>query len=594
VTGNKTYVPGAEVLNKILKVQITASESAPSDPETAPMAESAPAAAPVLPPRADFEAGYHIPGQSKRWGDAYMYCADRNERLATEPELIDFYLAYTRANVKGDDSGNDLQGTYGATIAASWSSLWKSEGAHARIHFTDGHGIITPDVNANEFLCARFGGSEGRPSVTNVQIPAGQPVVGTALTATYTYSGNATIPDRSRFQWFSATDAAGTGKTAIEGATTVTYTPVVADAGKWLIVDVTPASYDTVVGTVVSDTSDAAVLQTAAPDATQSTLTADKASIAGDGAEVGTFTVSINDASGNPLPGLDVTSIHSTEDDGVATWTDVTDHGDGTYSQGFTGNAAGRVTAAGVVIDGTILPLTPVSIAILGAPSAATSIVTVSKKAMKGNGVDTNTATATIKDSAGNVLLGRQVEFQKDGGDWDNTVEQGNGVYTASFTGNAGGALYSGKVIGVVVDGVVLNTPDIAVDFYPVRNSRFDFDTGAGGDGWNMEGEQNHEGLGFYVGAWLSGAGNGTDTRPQQNGNVTIPERNIIAVKVQTNGRRFSAVVVTYSDNTQRLVGIDDGGSWQGYMPSDARDMYIGYVKGINGNEITRLEFNLK
>jgi hypothetical protein len=39
----------------------------------------------------------------------------------------------------------------------------------------------------------------------------------------------------------------------------VTYTPVVADAGKWLIVDVTPASYDTVVGTVVSDTSDAAV-----------------------------------------------------------------------------------------------------------------------------------------------------------------------------------------------------------------------------------------------------------------------------------------------------------------------------------------------
>ncbi|WP_343529572.1 hypothetical protein [Yokenella regensburgei] len=85
------------------------------------------------------------------------------------------------------------------------------------------------------------------------------PVIGTALTATYTYNGNATIPDLSRFQWYRADDANGTGKAAITGATAKTYTPTAEDAGKWLIIDITPASYDTVVGNVVSDTSNVSV-----------------------------------------------------------------------------------------------------------------------------------------------------------------------------------------------------------------------------------------------------------------------------------------------------------------------------------------------
>ncbi|MDA8486887.1 hypothetical protein NNO07_27865, partial [Pseudomonas resinovorans] len=92
--------------------------------------------------------------------------------------------------------------------------------------------------------------TEGLPTVTGVSIP--DPSPGVPVTVAYTYNGNATIPDRSKFQWYTATSANGSGKVLIAGATDKTYTPAASDAGKYLVVEVTPASYDTVVGTPVT------------------------------------------------------------------------------------------------------------------------------------------------------------------------------------------------------------------------------------------------------------------------------------------------------------------------------------------------------
>ncbi|WP_343529573.1 hypothetical protein [Yokenella regensburgei] len=263
VTGSKTYVPGADALNKILKVQITAAESSPSDPDKAPMVESAPTSAPVLPPRSEFESLYHLTNSVQRWGDAYMYCANRGERLMSIAELQEMFVTYTRATAVGE-SNSDLRDTYGYGLSnPAWSSNPDGSSGDTRHSYvyvqTDGHNSSNTNASAVPVGCAKFGTPEGLPTVTNVNVP--DPVIGTALTATYTYNGNATIPDLSRFQWYRADDANGTGKAAITGATAKTYTPTAEDAGKWLIIDITPASYDTVVGNVVSADSSVAVAQ---------------------------------------------------------------------------------------------------------------------------------------------------------------------------------------------------------------------------------------------------------------------------------------------------------------------------------------------
>jgi hypothetical protein len=70
----------------------------------------------------------------------------------------------------------------------------------------------------------------------------------------YTFFCQATIyGDCSRFCCSTATNAAGEGKVIATGAgaETQTYTPVAADGGKFLGIEITPASYDTVLGTPV-------------------------------------------------------------------------------------------------------------------------------------------------------------------------------------------------------------------------------------------------------------------------------------------------------------------------------------------------------
>ncbi|MGD2271902.1 MAG: hypothetical protein PVI06_15980, partial [Desulfobacterales bacterium] len=89
----------------------------------------------------------------------------------------------------------------------------------------------------------------GSPPVTNSPPVAssvgmiGTLAVNQTVTGTYTYSdpeGN--LEGASTYQWFLADDAMGTNTTAITGATNITYQPVNADIGKFLIFEVTPVA----------------------------------------------------------------------------------------------------------------------------------------------------------------------------------------------------------------------------------------------------------------------------------------------------------------------------------------------------------------
>ncbi|MFJ7311464.1 hypothetical protein ACIQVE_01585 [Pseudomonas sp. NPDC098747] len=250
-----SYVPQTGDLDKFLSFEVTpATNDLITDPSkaTAPVSSGL-QTAPVLPSRAQLASEYIRSPSSKRWGDAYMYCADQGERLPTPTELQTLFITYTRANAVGEQAQADMQNTYGWGGHTYWASTTDAVDRHHYVYINDDGRIAkNADSGAYNFACIKAGAAEGLPTVTGITIP--NAAVGTRVTAAYTYNGNATIPDRSRFQWYTATATNGTGKALATGAgaTTKTYTPVAADAGKYLMVEITPASYDTVAGTMVT------------------------------------------------------------------------------------------------------------------------------------------------------------------------------------------------------------------------------------------------------------------------------------------------------------------------------------------------------
>ncbi|RYE14190.1 MAG: hypothetical protein EOP51_28560 [Sphingobacteriales bacterium] len=87
-----------------------------------------------------------------------------------------------------------------------------------------------------------FTTGNGAPTATGVSV-TGTARVGDELTAAYTYSDPENNPQSgTTFQWYIATTAAGTGETAITGATTSKYQVKAADEFKFIRVSVTPKS----------------------------------------------------------------------------------------------------------------------------------------------------------------------------------------------------------------------------------------------------------------------------------------------------------------------------------------------------------------
>src|SRR5688572_2433046 len=160
----------------------------------------------------------------------------------------------------------------------------------------------------------------------------------------------------------------------------------------------------------------------------------------GSGAGV-TVTLRGKDAAGNSVTVGGATVVF-TASGGTSTGTigATTDNGDGTYTATFTGVGAGSATTIGATINGapvtTALPTITVS---PGAISASTSVVTVSTGTVASGA--TTALTLQAKDAAGNNLPtgGATVVFTLSGGTSTGTIgattDNGNGTYSATFTG---------------------------------------------------------------------------------------------------------------------------------------------------------------
>ncbi|EMO5719663.1 hypothetical protein RVW00_004719 [Enterobacter bugandensis] len=90
-----------------------------------------------------------------RWGYAYMYCVNRNERLMGISELQDLYINYTRAAPAESDS--DLNETYGVGLSnVAWSNHGNDTN-HSYIYIhTDGHNSGNLNSDTVEVVCAKL------------------------------------------------------------------------------------------------------------------------------------------------------------------------------------------------------------------------------------------------------------------------------------------------------------------------------------------------------------------------------------------------------------------------------------------------------
>ncbi|OAS19226.1 dockerin type I domain-containing protein [Paenibacillus oryzisoli] len=126
----------------------------------------------------------------------------------------------------------------------------------------------------NQVRVVNWGPSNAAPTATNVSF-TGDLKQGSTLTGTYTYGDADGDPvGVTTYKWYTATDAAGTGKTVIAGAVNNTLTLTSAEANKFIIFEVTPvASTGTPTGTPSTYTGGTAVVPNAAPTASAVSFT---------------------------------------------------------------------------------------------------------------------------------------------------------------------------------------------------------------------------------------------------------------------------------------------------------------------------------
>lgn len=198
----------------------------------------------------------------------------------------------------------------------------------------------------------------------------------------------------------------------------------------------------------------------------QSSVTHSASSVAsGSGVAV---TLTVRDSYGNQLNsgGLTV-AFTATGGSSTGTYGTVTDHGNGTYSAVWTGVLKGTARSLGATIGGAaITSVLPAVTVTQGPMSLSRSSVTVSGTSVA-SGSDL-TVTLTEKDAAGNTATsgGLSVAFARAGGTsngvFDAVVDNGDGTYSANFTGTASG---TATTLSATIDGsaVTSTMPKVTV-----------------------------------------------------------------------------------------------------------------------------------
>jgi adhesin/invasin len=213
-------------------------------------------------------------------------------------------------------------------------------------------------------------------------------------------------------------------------------------------------------------------------DLAQTTVAPNPASVAVGGTS--TVTLTARDTSGTPLTTGGATvlfGLGNPSSGGQGTFSTVTDNGNGTYTATLTGTTAGTntITATynGQAVTSTA-PTVTVTAATGGTASPAQSTVAASPASVAVGA--TSTITLTAKDASGNALTtgGSTVLFglgSNTGGEgtFGTVADNGNGTYTATFTGTTVGtntitATIGGQAVTTTAPSIAVTTATTATD----------------------------------------------------------------------------------------------------------------------------------
>ncbi|HYK11096.1 MAG TPA: invasin domain 3-containing protein [Gemmatimonadales bacterium] len=214
----------------------------------------------------------------------------------------------------------------------------------------------------------------------------------------------------------------------------------------------------TIGGSPVSSTLPTVTVTPGAASLTQSLVTTSLSTLAS--GATATLKLQAKDANGNNLTagGLTVAFNQSggTSTGNIGT---VADNGNGTYTASFVGVTAGTPVTIGATIGGSAVTSTTSILVNPGTVSAATSFVTL------GSATDTSGKGISVllqaKDANGNNLTtgGLTVAFTHSGGtstgSFNAVTDNGNGTYSATFTGLAAGTATS---VGATIGGTPITS----------------------------------------------------------------------------------------------------------------------------------------
>lgn len=258
----------------------------------------------------------------------------------------------------------------------------------------------------------------------------------------------------------------GLGDSIVAGGATVTLTTTAGTLsavtdntdGSYTALLTSPASAAAATITATTDgiasMNTATVVFTAVADPATSTISAPVTELVADGTSTTTFTLLVNDANGLPAPGAVVVATTT-----AGTLSEVTDHGDGTYTVILTSpvNAGpGEVT---FTVNGVQSDNQASLEFIAGAPDLDRSTITASPNVITANGVASTVLVVTVRDAHDNIVTGVDVSITATGGSVSATHggsadprHHGNTTYISTLTAPtiAGDAVASFTVNGVL------------------------------------------------------------------------------------------------------------------------------------------------
>lgn len=164
-----------------------------------------------------------------------------HEDINSDSERSTFDLDYIISQLDYCKANNDVYihsgHAFSPTLVGPLTNLYTTISKLSKYVACNGMSFYT----MNDLIQAGFVGSErGIPSVS-VIIVTGTQSVGNNLTATYTYQEDSNATESgTTFQWYRADDAQGTNAVAIGGATSLVYTLVAGDSGKYVRIGITP------------------------------------------------------------------------------------------------------------------------------------------------------------------------------------------------------------------------------------------------------------------------------------------------------------------------------------------------------------------